>query len=57
MRSGFQPFHSRVRLRSVVLPTLLALAVPPARDLTAAEARRPNVLFLISDDLNNQPRP
>jgi hypothetical protein len=41
----------------VVLPTLLALAVPPARDLTAAEARRPNVLFLISDDLNNQPRP
>jgi arylsulfatase A-like enzyme len=39
-----------------IAPALLALftlAVPLASGLPAAEPRRPNVLFLISDDLNN----
>src|SRR5262245_4542867 len=53
MRSRSQPTCRCSRPRTLALLTLFTLALPLARDLAAAEPRRPNVLFLISDDLNN----
>src|SRR4051794_30547937 len=55
MSSGSPPSRGRARLFPLALLAVLAHGTLSARPLAAApvEGRRPNVLFLISDDLNN----
>src|SRR4051812_19707200 len=53
MSSGSPPSRGRARLLPLALLVALAHGTLPARPLAGAEPRRPNVLFLISDDLNN----
>src|SRR5437764_963736 len=53
MRSGFQASCRGAQLRALAMLTLFSIGFLSARDVRAADAPRWNVLFLISDDLNN----